>query len=302
MAKRTTLDAWIQQAMNDPDKDHRCTQITLIHMQGAMQGKELHSVKIKEGGTYEPKNMATLFRNRAETYSQDLPGVQTFNLVAFYGKTEPEAHQPFLVNIQTDHHASGLSTEGPSAEGQTQQRMRHTEMLMQQVYRRQESMDARSDRLMDMMSRHIERLQAENMEAFNGVKSMMMQMTLNREESEMKRLAYIRNTEVAGKLVGMAPPLVNMIAGREVFPQSAVDTAIMEGLVLGADPEMLKSMLPLLPEAVQGLVAQRMSQILQKKAEDDKRRSELPVYKGSPIEELNGGTAPAMTQTSNEDE
>ncbi len=290
MANKTALEKWITQAMNDPDKDHACTQISLMHMTGASQGKELHVTKIKEGGVYDSKKMADVFRGRAEQYTEGAPpGVQTFNLVAFYGKPDPEAFQPFMINHQSDTHSSGLSTEGPSADGQTQQRMRHTEMLLGQVYRRQESMDARSDRMMEMMSKHIERLQSENMDAFNGIKEMSMSMIMNREEAEMKRLSYQRNTEVTGKLLQMAPPLVNMVTGREVFPQSAVDTAIIEGIATSIDPAMLQMIMPMLPEVVQGLVAQRLTEILKKKKEEDEARKAAPPYRGDPVRELNGG-------------
>ncbi len=288
MAKRT-VEAWIAQALNDPDKDGPCSQISLIHMQGASTGKELHVIKIKIGGQYEPKKMAETFRGRAEGYSQELPGVQTFNLVAFYGKTEPEAFQPFLVNLQSDHMNSGLSTEGPSAEGQTQQRMRQQEMVFQQMFVRQQQQDNRQDRVLDTAFAHIARMQHENMEMFNGMKELIMATTVNREKQQMEMLEYERKTGERGKLLGMVPPLANMLTGREVFPQSTVDTAIIEGLATNLDPQLVQGLLPMIPEAVRGLVAQRFEQVLKKQQEDAAEVKRLrPTYRGTAIAELTG--------------
>jgi hypothetical protein len=285
---RQTLDQWIAQALNDPDKDGPCTLISLVHVSGAQSLRELHSTKIQAGGTYDPLRMAKMFRGKAEAYAQDLPGVQTFNLMAFYGKPEAEAHQPFLVNMQADTATAGLSTEGPTETGMTAQRMRQSEMMFQQVYRRQEAMDQRADRLLDLLTRHNERLQHENMQAFEGIKELIMAMATKEHDRKTELLAFQRKTEERKALISMVPPLVNTIAGKDVFPQSTVDTILIDSMAEKLEPAHLEMLLPMLPAEVQGMVAARLEKTLKAKRDAEEQARKLPVYQGNPENEIEG--------------
>jgi hypothetical protein len=62
MKGRKTLDMWIKEALTDPDKDGKCSMISLVHMVGA-QEKEIHTTKFSPGKTWDDKELASIRRN-----------------------------------------------------------------------------------------------------------------------------------------------------------------------------------------------------------------------------------------------
>jgi hypothetical protein len=232
MARRQSLADWIREAMLDPDKDGKISMLSLVHMAGTtnqfgQQQLEVHSTKLAPGVAAAPADLAALFQGKAESYAQDLPGVQSFCLLAFYaGSSEPQARHPFLITGKVDF--EGGATETPDPRGEKQQSMRHSEMLIQQVYRRQQVMDDYSIRLLERANNTVAQLSNENREMFAIFKEMMMEKVMGEHNREMERLKYERETEERKKWLSFAPALVNTILGREVFPQASADTALIE--------------------------------------------------------------------------
>jgi hypothetical protein len=289
MAKRTTLDAWIQDAMTDPDKE-RITRFTLVQMQGTGH-LEIHTYKFaSEKSSADPKQLANMFRGKAETYAQDLPGVQTFNLWAYYGKEEPEARQPFTVNVAIDPMAGGLYTEPPTDQGLTMQKMRQNEALMQQVYRRQQVQDEWVIRWAEMQSRENERLRREGIDREQIMLDMMRQNILNDHTMRMDALKYHRETEERKKWLQFAPALVNQLLGTEIFPQSTEDSALIEGIAEHISEDHLKMLGSLgIPDALLGPLAGRVQKALKAKREENETMRALPMYKGSGEDDVTGG-------------
>ena len=291
MAKRKPLDKWILEALTDTDKDGPISAISLMHMRG-MQPVELHTWKARAGA--DPKQLAELFQDKARTYCQDLPGVQTFNLWAFYGKTEPEGQMPFTVRVEADLHESGLTTEAPTETGVKQMSMRWAEMLQGQVYRRQQIMDDHSIRMIEQQSRMIESLMSDRFAGAEIIVKMMMEQQANTHKLEMERLTFERATRDRETLMKLAPPLVNSLTGKEVFPQNTADSALLETIVTEMDDEKLEKLMGSImelgiPDAVMGPLANRIMQIRQKKAQREQAQRQLPVYKGDPADDVKGG-------------
>ena len=286
MARRT-LAEWLTLVVGDPDKE-RVTRIVLVHMTG-MQWTEIDTFKFSETGACEPKVLEQRFRGRAEAYSQDLSGVQTFNIWVFYGAaTEPGARQPFVVQNEADHTKGGLMTEPPDAQGQTMQRMRHNEMLLQQVYRRQQNMDDMSLRRDEHNERIRHTLMQENMDMFGMMKDLMMQMSSQQHERQMQAMQYQRSSDERKKLLQFAPALVNTLMGKEIFPQSAEDTALIETLAEHVTEEQVQMLgaLGIPPEAV-GALSARIAKAMKEKREAAEAVRALPVYKGSGVGDIN---------------
>lgn len=288
---RKTLDQWIFEAIADPDKEGKISALSLVHRTGAYGEQEVHTFKFGGTSSAEPKRLAEVFQGRAESYCQDMPGVQTFNLLAFYGgRKEAEARQPFTVNTQQENHTNGLYTEPPNAEGQTLQTMRHREQQHQQVYRKQEWLDQYTLRLLQFESDRNGKLAAENMQAYEIVKDMMMRQALDTHNREMQKLQFQRGSEERAKLIKMVPPLVNTISGQEIFPQSTEDTALVEGIASVLTDEHLAGIMQLgLPDVVMGALASRVMKAREKKEAEDKRQSEMAVYQGNPVDDVVGG-------------
>lgn len=261
---RKTLAQWIKEAINDPDKDGPLTMMALVHMVGQQQ-KELHTTKFAPGKDWKETDLADMFRGKAETYCQDLPGLQTFQLLAFYGgRSEPEAFLPFVINVNADV-GNGLATEAPTEQGKTQQSMRHTEMLLQQVYRRQQVMDDFTMSMIERLGGMVEKLTHENQEAFSVMKELLMEQATKTHEHKMAQLKFERDTAERKKWLSYAPPLLNTLLGREVFPQATADTALIESVADALTEEDIHKLAGSLKPELWGPLAYRMHQYMQKK-------------------------------------
>lgn len=283
---RKPLNKWIDEALVDPMKD-RITAIALIHMQGAAQ-KEIYTYKISPGNAVDAKVLSDLFQDKARAYAQDLVGPQTFQLFAFYGTTEPQARQPFVITPETDQ-TSGLSTEAATSEGWMQQTMRHKEAGMSQIFNQQMALNHHSVNMINSMSNHIQKLQSDNMEAFTVVKDLLIRLSDNDHNRKMQQMEYERTSKEREKWLSFAPPLVNRLLGQEVFPQDLEDTALIETIADNLTEEHL-TMLQVLPEAIRGPLAARIDKHMQKKAAQVAAARALPKYNGSAEDDVTGGT------------
>ncbi len=278
--QKQALDKWIEEAICDPDKSEPCKRIVLVHMFGTSQ-REIHTVTIGTGSGKDPKMMGALFKGKAESYAQDLPGVQTFNLLAFYGsESEPSAFHPFTLTGDTFH--PGLATEAPDSQGLVQMLMRHYEVDKKlQVQERVAATDTLMQ-MIDFLSKALVKSQEENSEAFAIMKEIMLEKTLNAHDLRMKEMAFARTTGEREKLMKIAPALVNQISGKEVFPQSTVDSAILEGIVENVDFESIQKIVGSggkdgkeLPPELVGMLLSRMTEIQEKKNKEAARMKML---------------------------
>ena len=298
---RTTLDKWISDAINDPDKDAKISQIMLVHMQGGHQQLEIHTFKFA-GVTTTPKELADMFRGKAETYAQDLDGRQMFQLLAYYGKGESEARHPFVCTRATDPTQGGLMTEPPDATGQTMQNMRHKESahtaisgLLGQVYARQQAMDNHSMRMIEQLSQMNSHLTAENFQNFGMIKELIFKLADDTHKYRIDEVKAQQSAETRKQLMRMAPALLNSVTGREVFPQATEDTALIESIVENLQPDQTE-MLPMvlqnlgIPAALLGPLMARITKSLARRREEQEARAQLPKFNGSPEADIGGGS------------
>ena len=263
---RQTLDQWIHEALTDEDKDGKCTALSLIHRVGVRE-QEVHT-KVLGDRQQDAKELAKMFLNKAENYAAELPGVQTFNLLAFYGgRPQWEAIKPFTVNGESE--MPGLATEGPTKEGLVQQSMRHTEAILQTCMRQNQTMLNAMQGMFEQVVRENMSLRKENQEATIVVRDAIIKLTEHREETALKRLEYQRKTEERKAVLSFAPALVNSLTGKEVFPQNSADTALINSLAERISEENFQQLaaLGIIPPELMGPLAQRMASHLSRKRE-----------------------------------
>lgn len=283
--KKVTLDQWIKDAMTDPDKDKVISRIVLVHNSNGQQ-KILHSITFGKR-PYQPEQMAEIFQGNAEAYCQGLTGVQTFQLLAFYGnRTEPEKYMTFIKSGNVDN--DGLGSEPPTPEGEKRQSMRWTDNWNQQLFRRQGVLDETVIRLVEQQNRMIElantraeRLMEENIEAVNIMKELLVERESKHHEFRMDELKYQRDTEMRQKMLHMAPPLINRITGREIFPQNTEDTALLEGLAASLDADTIMQIAPKIPPELQGMLMARFSEMLAKREKEAEERKRIAQTTGA---------------------
>lgn len=260
---RQTIDQWIREALLDDQKDGDCTALSLIHMVGTRE-QEIYTMKLG-GRPNDPKELAQIFRTKAENHAAEIPGTQTFNLLGFYAnRTEPQARKPFTVTGEATEQGQ-LVTEGPTEKGFVQQTMRHNEAYTQITLRHTAAMIESSARMLDRMATHNEKLMKENHDALEIIKELTLGRITDQREHDMKKLQFERETSERQKWLSFGPALINGILNREIFPQATADTALIEAIIEGISEEDIMKLSSVIKPELWGPLAQRMKQSMQSK-------------------------------------
>lgn len=262
---RVTIDMWIGEALADPHKDGPCSRISCVHQLGGGGQEEVYTVNIGNSGGFKPMELAEMFRHKASTSVQDIPGSQLFYMLAFYnGRNEPEAKLPFRIN--GENQLTHGETEPPTAEGRTQQNMRMTEAGFQFFFRQISDMVSTQAEQLNEERKHSRLLLQENREAWTVMRDMAMSQATQNHEFEMAKIKAKQSAEDRAMLLRVGPALVNSLTGREVFPQSTEDTALIESLIECLTEENIVQLAQRLPPALQGAFAVRAKRYLEEKA------------------------------------
>lgn len=224
---RQTLEQWIHEAIIDEDKSKPITSLSLVHRAGVRE-QEIHTTNLGNR-QWSAQELAKMFYGKAESYAAELPGTQTFNLLAFYGNNPQwEAIKPFMVAGQEE--LPGMATEQPTKEGLVQQAMRHTEAMTQAFMRQTQALTGAMQAMFEQVTRENISLRAENRDAVVIVRDAMLAMTGQRDEQKMKQLEFERASREREKWLSFGPAFINTILGREVFPQNTADTALIDAI------------------------------------------------------------------------
>lgn len=278
MAKlgRQSLDGWIAEALTDEDKQGGCTQLALAHMQAGGGALEIHSVTLDAKKPRTPSMLAQLFEGKARAYAQDLPGPQMFNLLAFYGGSQdPQARHPLPVYPEP---IPGGASEGANPEGFVAQVMRHGEA--------KETLNLKAATMLfdvllqtnALQQRQITTLMEENQECYAIVKEVMSERALGEHDYRMKEMAYSRGSEMQKKILGAAPALINSLTGRKIFPESSVDSAIVETIAMNVSAEQIQMLVSggVIPQELAGPLVGRLTEIVERK-KSEKLEAEIAI-------------------------
>lgn len=294
---RKSLSTWIDEAICDKEKEKEISAIGLVHMLG-QQRQEIHTVKFGPSNSYTGEQLEKIFKGKAKAYAQDMDTIQSFALLAFYGKNTEEGIMPFKILPEINPETAGLSTEAPTAEGRLQQKMRWDDALQMQVYRRQQTMDDHGIRMLEQQDKMLQRSQSmlekvmvDNMEAFNIVKELLNERAMTQHNKTMEQLKFQRESSERDKLIKFAPVLINTILGREIFPQGTADTALIETIAENLEPEHIQKLAEIgLPPSLMGPLAARVMKVMEdKEKREGAANKQLPKYNGSPEEDIGGG-------------
>lgn len=273
---RETLEKWIRRQLTDPILNHenrRCTAIGLVHYKGGIRN-EVQTIPLG-GKEWDPKQLADMFNGVADEYAAGIApdesgsGYEQFEAVSFFSDLPDHPAGTCALNRKTgpirDMMSGSVASEAPDARGLTRQDMRHKEAWMQF------SLDVIS-RASAMLLSHNESLakrnallERENYDAVELAKEMMFKEASNTHAHEMAEKEYERKTEERRKLLQLAPAAVNTLLGKEFFPQSVVDSGLLEVLTENLDEKGTQEVLTVLgkhlkPEAMM-LLVDRMASI-----------------------------------------
>jgi hypothetical protein len=274
---RQPLDAWLDEVMRDTSRGEPCTQVVLVHKTGVEEGRQVWAAPIN--GKH-PRELAEMFERKARSTAQDLglfgTGVQMFELWAFYGNRErPEAWHPLVVKSKIPRDGNG--SEGPAGHGPEAQRMRHLEGSQQQVYAKQAHLDREQASLITFLGSTLNSVLREAMQDKKDMIKMFAAMVDRQHEYRMQEIQAIKDQQWKDKLLTLAPAAVNTAFGKEVFPQSTADTALITSIVEGmADesPEMLEILLARFKDKpeIHGILSARVTEIIKAKTDKEEER------------------------------
>lgn len=275
MAKRTTMLEWIAEARADIDKVGGLVMLQLVHKVDQKE-EEVHSARGLQSGKRSDKDLSELFTNKAETFSQDLIGVQTFGLLAFYGESnQPQARFPFSVvgKLSLDEH--GSATEEPTEKGARAQGMRLTEQLAQGYMKGVNQLFQQQTSMIVQLGTYLKEAQEENREALKIVKEVMLEEVKRRSEEKLAFMKYQRDTEERKKWLAMLPAVANQLLGRDIFPRDLEDTALVEGFLDKVGPDELQRLGMVLPAEIMGPLAARGDRYWKEKRATDEEAHRL---------------------------
>jgi|SRR6185369_3873604 len=258
MARKQLSDVIGNMLRTESEGAKKCALIVLVHQTGNLR-TEIHKVHITSAQPADPAKLADMFRGVAETNAQDRPGVQYYVLLAYFegGKGEAFTEHPFRCKGEEDPNA--LMSETPDAKGIMSQQMRLLEGTFRMALQHSSSM-------LETLAGHNERLMAENADALSIVRDMILEKAQNEHGREVDLINRQQKAADRQALMKLAPPLINRLSGREVFPLAAEDSALVEAIAEKITPEQISAVASILPTEIVGLLFARFESHLKKKA------------------------------------
>jgi hypothetical protein len=301
--KAKTLEQWLSFALGTADfikEDGTpgvCVGFSLHHVNGSVE-KEIHGMSVA-GKTFndsQVKQLAEMLEGLAQTDAQSLPGLQRYIVYALYdGFSAPKARYPFAVNGHISNRPGDFSTEPATPEGRLTQRMRHDEAYSQLLIMGTGQLVQAQANLIRLQGDRLDQTMRENRDMLEHTVQMLMEQATQNREHDLKVLAFERNTKMLQGMAKVAPAMLNTITGKEVVPQSTVDTQILETIADVLDENTLAQLAPVLakvPPEMQGVLFSRLEQITKKK-EAEKQRVDKALTTSNPENvanaELDGG-------------
>jgi hypothetical protein len=275
MAKQT-LQSWIEEVARD-DKDGRpISGLALEHVGPGNFRTGIHGVTFGSKA-WTSDELATLFRHKADSYAQELEGTQQFILLAFYGQKEAEASHPFKVDGEVFR--DGLGTEEAGPKGVIQQSMRHLEAMMKATFQKDATLFSEMTAVIRDLGLRYRETATEANDAIRLVHELMREKITAEANQEMKRLEFERASSERKQWIGMVPPAINQLTGREVFPQSFADSKLLDTIGDSLDEEQIEKLMMILKPEQAAVLATRFADKL-KKAREEREAKEREASNG----------------------
>ena len=280
---RITLEEWIKEALADPDKGAPCSGLALVHLKQGLGTEEVHT-KEMSGTSISVAQLAEFFQNKACYFAQDMPGLQSFRLQAFYGSNEPKASHTFTVfeGNMTGGELVPWSKHEPTPQGLLAQLMKHNEALSG-------DMRLTTQGMIGMLMQSFVEHNKEKAEMHGILRDVLLNLRKEEHAMRMEQLRFQRESEERQMLGRLAPSFVNYLTGKEVISENHADSQLIEQFALKVEPQHLQMMIGmgLVTNEQAMLLANRFTKI---REEHTKRQQVLVTV---PPEDSNGQSKPA---------
>jgi len=283
--KRQTVDNWVDSVITEVIDGKGCSAIALLHLKGVGGATEEVATKPIEG-TVSSSDLANFLIGRAEGFSQDLAGLQTFKLIAFYGSNE--SHNPFHFTTSDgtvmSRSETMMSAHEPTPTGLLGQLMKHVENLVSKNDQLVDANMTMANGVIAMCFGSQGIVQASvraQLEAVEIVKDVMLDMSKQRKELVIEEAKAAQNLQTRKAVIDAIPQLVNRFTGHEVFDEKTNRAKVLETLALKFTPQDLEMLVAL------GKLSKEEALILsaQFAAIVEEKRKEVEAFKTVPTEE-----------------
>lgn len=280
--KRQTVDDWVKSVTTETIDGRACSAISCLHLKGVGGATEEVVTKPLEGTT-NPTELANHLIGRAEGFSQDLGGLQTFKLIAFYGTNEP--HNPFHFTTSDGNVMSRsetmMSAHEPTPSGLLGQLMKHNEAVMAQNAGLVAACMNLSNNITTMCfgaDGVVQKSIGSQMEATLIVRDAMLNLHKEKKELIIAESEAKQKAQVTQAILDAAPHVLNRVTGREIVSEQHNDTKIMEALALKVKPQHLELLVSmgLLSKEESLILAARFTSIVEEKVKTAKALQSVP--------------------------
>lgn len=284
--KRQTVDTWVQSVISEVIDGKGCSAIALLHLKGVGGATEEVTTKPIEGNI-NPTELANFLIGRAEGFSQDLAGLQTFKLIAFYQTNEP--HNPFHFTTSDgtvmSRSETMMSAHEPTPTGLLGQLMKHNEQIMNQNSQLVNSNMVLANSIVTMCFGPTGIVQGSvkaQLEAVEVVKDAMLDMHRERKTLILEEHKAAQDLQTRKAVIDAIPQLVNRFTGHEVFDEKTNDSKIVEALALKVNPQDLELLVAMgkLSKEQALILSARFASIVEEKKKEAEAVKKAPSEDG----------------------
>jgi len=284
--RRQTVEQWVASVISEVIDGKGCSAVSLLHLKGVGGATEEVTTKPIEG-TVSPKELADHLIGRAEGFSQDLPGLQTFKLIAFFGSNEP--HNPFHFTTSDgtvmSRSETMMSAHEPTPTGLMGQLMKNNEFLARQNAELVQNNMTMANGIVAMCfgpQGIVQQSIKSQLEAVEVVKDAMLDMSKQRRELVLEEHKAAQDLQTRKAIIDAVPMLVNRVTGHEVFDEKSNRAKLLEVFAMKISPqdlELLVSMGKITKEEALVISSQFAAIVEEKKKEADAIRK-VPTEEG----------------------
>jgi hypothetical protein len=255
--------AWLKEQFEAVEEEGALAALVLFHYSAAnMDISEIDGIRSNQTnlGWGDGEKLSARFCSVSTRHARGIAGggQQQFQIHAVYGTSQkPKRVYPFLkmgqINFMATTAASGMSTDPPTQIGMSQQAMRWGERIVDRTFGYGEKLMDSQQRALDKRDETIKELTQENRDLFLALRQVLIDTVKLEHDKRINELQFLRSSNERAKLIRLLPALANGIAGRQIFPENAEDSALVRELAEVSDPETVEKLRTILavksPEA-----------------------------------------------------
>lgn len=232
---KVTLEDWLTAANRDAEHGVltavRCNHVIVSESGQMERGDEIVGRIFAQGKAWSAKEEAALILGKCQIYAQELRGVQTFKLFAYYGQEEPKAFHYVTATGRT--RAAMGETEDASPRGQTSQGMRMADLVVNKAFAMIDRNWQVTEHLMSVLERERNYYHGQFREAEGLVHEFLREKIEQSGADKMKALEFERASGERMKFLTMLPAFLRHLTGdKNIVPEDLANTSILETAAL----------------------------------------------------------------------